>query len=137
MVRDVASMKAFSPKHIALSLAYDEFYRRAQVIIDKYNPCKITDGKCLNGTPCCGGCEHLSNKGCTVSSLRCKVWLCHVARDAFPECAKELRQIEDKIYKIHPGLFWARHSKAQLFDNMTYPESSCFEEDTPPEIGDN
>jgi len=66
-----------------LSEIYDDLYARASAIVAKYNPCKITKGKCHAGRCvkdglCCGGCRFLGENGCTTQSLICKVWLCFV-----------------------------------------------------------
>lgn len=104
-----------------LSLRYDELYREGQQVLDKYNPCKISaDGKkCTGGTPCCTGCEHLGNKGCTVSALHCKLWLCHTAAQKYPDCYQELQTILHKGHEERiPGIWGMRQSKTDAFSNL-------------------
>jgi len=67
---------------------YDELYQQALAVFAEYNPCKIedcSDGEhktCARGrlhdreSFCCYGCEHLSDDGCTVECLWCKLWFC-------------------------------------------------------------
>lgn len=125
------------PLRIAWSLAHDDFYRRAQAILNKYNPCQFKGGRCLRGEPCCGMgegkfCEHLGATGCTVSALYCKVWLCHTATQMSPACADELWKLQKEIDRYYPGMLQMRRSKAQVFDNLLYPEERFDEEATVP-----
>lgn len=76
-----------------MSLLYDTLYEKASLIIAKYNPCSFKNGECFN-YGCCYGCKHLSENGCTVKALSCKLWLCDEARLKFPECATELDALE-------------------------------------------
>ena len=60
---------------------YDILYFIGSLLIEHYNPCKITKtpgGKatCAMNGPCCGRCEHLGDNGCTVKALGCKIALC-------------------------------------------------------------
>lgn len=62
-----------------LSEEYDKLYKRAELFIKKYNPCKIVNGRCARAQRCgqnfcCDGCQHLTSKGCSIKSLTCKVW---------------------------------------------------------------
>lgn len=59
---------------------HDRLYRYADKLIKKHNPCKIKNGKCIDGDFCCDGCEHLTESGCSVNCLRCKLCLCWAAR---------------------------------------------------------
>lgn len=103
-----------SPSVQQLSALYDLYYMEADTILKKYNPCQISDdGKsCTGGKPCCYGnyssdyckhegdgsnCPHLGERGCTVKSLACKIWLCGTATRANPECDEELRRLHEKI----------------------------------------
>jgi hypothetical protein len=59
---------------------YDQLYALGQDVVKLQNPCQISkDGKsCNGGKPCCGGCPHLSDKGCSIpDALACKLYLCH------------------------------------------------------------
>lgn len=80
-----------------LSAAFDRLYARAEVLNARYdeNLCAIRGGTCAHGRKqanpkasfCCAGngarreaasetCGHLGKSGCTVQSLRCKLWFC-------------------------------------------------------------
>lgn len=80
-----------------MATVYDELCRQADAILKKFNPCKIKRGRCSSGRryPCCDDCEFLSKKECTEKSLACKLWLCPDAREAYPECASLLDELED------------------------------------------
>lgn len=97
-----------------LNRKYDELYGRASTLIQKLNnPCKIQCGLHPNTpgasycqqyaeipsvTLCCGEqpglpvCQYLKKSGCSVKSLRCKLWFCYsAARDSgFPTYGLEL-----------------------------------------------
>ena len=55
---------------------YKVLCNEADELLKEYDPCKIKDGICARGMSCCIGCKYLGDKGCTVSSLVCKLWLC-------------------------------------------------------------
>ena len=83
---------------------YDILLALGQQALDYYNPCDWRNGKCRRMRSsqedggCCEGCEHLSQDGCTVESLACKLWLCESQRSRFRECEielKVLRQVAD------------------------------------------
>lgn len=98
---------------------YDELYLKAQQVLDQYNPCNISsDGKsCTGGTPCCGGCEHLGLRGCTVQSLACKFWLCSYAKEKNQECAVELEKLL-QIAQDQGVPRRARYSKQENFKRI-------------------
>ena len=79
---------------------YDFMYVMGDRLIKKYNPCKIQTPRsgpatCLgdNG-PCCNNCDYLGNTGCTVMCLGCKLGLCRMATDAYPELVDKLQRIK-------------------------------------------
>lgn len=97
------------PKHTLRQLAklHTTLYRQADKVLKKYNPCKIEKGECSRDGRnfCCGGCKHLSEKGCTTEALWCKVWLCG-----------HFGTVNDKLYRIREiaskyGLLYYRSSK--------------------------
>lgn len=55
---------------------YSNLCYRADEILSRYNPCKVTDGKCIRGHFCCNGCVYLIDNKCSIKSLLCKLWLC-------------------------------------------------------------
>lgn len=75
---------------------FDELWDEADEILKKFNPCNIKNGSCFRGFLCCHECEFLSRtRGCREKSLACKLWLCPAAREAYPECAALLDQLEE------------------------------------------
>jgi hypothetical protein len=89
-----------------------ERVKRAQEIATQYNICNIQrkeDGSgvtCNDGTPCCGGCKHLSERGCTVEAHGCRFWFCATAFNLLPLNARaELYQL---IWDYEGQLFF-RH----------------------------
>jgi len=104
----------------ALSALYDKLYEDAEIVLARYDPCKIEDGKCLAGKPCCyergRKCENLSKKdGCAVKSLACKLFLCDKAKKAFPGCAAALSELSEEASE---NRFLAhRASKEDIFSD--------------------
>ena len=83
---------------------YDVLYAIGQQIVNCHNPCDWRDGRCrrmrssTGDKGCCEGCNYLNEKGCTVQSLACKLWLCDSQINKFKECEAELkilRQVAD------------------------------------------
>ena len=102
---------------------YDRLYLKACKIIAKYKPCIIKNGKCIAGEPCCRGCNHLEDSGCTVDSLICKLYLCNKARDENPKCADLLYGVLNEAAKIGVMNKWIydnpfRASKEEHFENF-------------------
>jgi len=60
---------------------YNSLCTEACDLLKKYNPCKISNGKCTRGYFCCKGCQYLneSTNKCNVDSLLCLLWLCDEA----------------------------------------------------------
>lgn len=81
-----------------LRIVYLKLYVAGQKVLDRHDPCHIhraSDGKlkCVGGTPCCYGCQHLTPQGCSVQALQCKLFLCGYAREASPEAARALDKL--------------------------------------------
>jgi DUF1680 family protein len=81
----------------------------ADLFLSFYSPCKVKDGRCvskdMNSFSCCynnilnnntNPCEYLGEKGCTIRTLGCKLYLCPDAREVETDCA----EIFDLLYKI-------------------------------------
>lgn len=103
-------------KFECLSVLYDGLCEEANLILTRYNPCKIENGRCFVGNPCCDGCEYLSRKkGCTVKSLVCRLFLCNEARKKFPQCAAALDALE-KI-AAEKNILGFRSSKEDIFSH--------------------
>lgn len=80
---------------------YDFMYVMGDLLIKKYNPCQIQTSRsgafmyCLGDTgPCCNNCIYLSSTGCTVACLGCKLGLCRMATDMYPELVDKLLRIK-------------------------------------------
>lgn len=63
------------------SKLYDLIYDKADKLLKEFNPCDVHKTlfgdifcKCRNF--CCCDCDYLSEKGCTVKALYCKLWRC-------------------------------------------------------------
>ena len=94
---------------------HDRLYRHADNIIKKRNPCKIEGKYCLCGkNPCCDYCNYLTEKGCSVECLRCKLYLCYRVQETDPKAHKMLKRLQKQAHR-HDLLF-ARNSKEELFD---------------------
>jgi len=82
-------------KTLDLSAIYDLLCQRAEMAIEKYDPCHIREGRCRRDEFCCDGCRHLGQAGCTVKALACRVWLCIEAENdpRNAQCKRILREI--------------------------------------------
>lgn len=62
---------------------YDRLYDIGNFLLKKYNPCKIKDNDCAATfySFCCSDCKYLTNKGCSVKCLWCKLWMCDAGSD--------------------------------------------------------
>ena len=91
---------------------YDKLFNMAGKVFADHNPCQFNaDGQCARyqaglrwndyggyeqDTACCGGCDHLTDKGCTIKCLWCRTWTCTwlTQNDLLPEYAiRALRAI--------------------------------------------
>ena len=70
---------------------YRKLYKAGEELFAEFNPCEIRDGKCKRGDLCCSGCEYLSDTGCTVEALWCKLWTCRALK---PPRVFEEKQID-------------------------------------------
>lgn len=86
-----------------LSRLYDELYNTASRLREKENPCNIIEGHCKYRKYgcCCSGCEYLSDVGCTVKSLSCKLWLCKESRRDKPILAIQLDLLSQIALRNH------------------------------------
>ena len=103
---------------------YDFMYVMGDQLIKKYNPCQIQTSRsglvtCLgdNG-PCCTGCEYLSNSGCTITCLGCKLGLCRIAMDAHPELAAKLKSIKSKLVDYTYSVYYIRTSRRDVYAGL-------------------
>ena len=113
-----------SKKEFSLSFRkkkYDEIYKEYNDLLKEYNPCNIhikeniltcNGVSSLNndGLLCCGGCKHLSKKGCRVKALSCKIWLCQ----------ESIEILCKKLSKKHIIYFFGMrewlHQQSRIFD---------------------
>jgi len=107
------------------------------ILIAYYNPCNIgANGTCKTGIiTCChntnhesvdGGCIFLSDLGCTVRNLECKVWFCNEILDKLPRKLKlSLKAIEilDRLFMLSsypPEHLTHENSEYQIQDTLRY-----------------
>lgn len=86
-------------------LIYSALYLLAQRELDITNPCKFEHGRCFkmskyNYNGCCHDCEHLTDTGCSVEALGCKLWLCGMMVDKHTKLYIKLRDIEHLARKL-------------------------------------
>lgn len=93
-----------------MSKLYDRIYAIADKLLKKHNPCNIhvknsrlycschTAGCHKKYMLCCNGCKYgVSEHGCTVKALGCKLFLCHIAGNKiFHRQMKRLREFTRK-----------------------------------------
>jgi hypothetical protein len=109
----------------------------ANLLLHYYDPCQWKDGQCVNGKPwCChntnderrdgqGGCAMLSESGCTVQSIGCKVWLCNEVLDvADSKLKRALKALEiiSRIFGLSsfPTEHLLENGEYQTKDLLTY-----------------
>lgn len=84
---------------------YDQLYDRAIKLMVEYNPCDIRGGICaskrleLGPNFCCTRCINLSDSGCQVTSLLCKIWVCGAIRPLLPRTFHE--KIGEILKEVH------------------------------------
>lgn len=77
---------------------YNELCDQADVILNKFNPCEVKDGKCKRGYFCCDGCKYLKSNGCSIRSLFCKIWICEESWNTRSDEWK--KEYKDKVAPI-------------------------------------
>ena len=101
---------------------YEQLYRRGVDLFTMYNPCEIKEGRCINGDFCCSGCPYLSDKGCTVQALWCKLWLCGYRFTGVPrKFIDGLRQLRTEFRNLCFG-WGGRDSLHDYVRNFYGPE---------------
>jgi hypothetical protein len=95
---------------------YDRLYKHADKLIKKHNPCKIENGKCVLGKPCCKNCRYLTKNGCSVECLMCKLYLCWKTRQDFCKLNKTLFQMKKKAWRH--GLLQFRNSREETIKEL-------------------
>lgn len=103
---------------------YYYLYNKANKLIKDVNPCKWKNDRCdeHNNTSsgCCGACKYLSNKGCTVKALQCKLWLCSYLHKKYPELSKALNELW-RVANRNLGLqYGIRQNMAEIIENIQY-----------------
>ena len=101
------------------SKLYDRLYEVGDFLLKKYNPCGIKNGKCIRpDSPefCCGGCEYLIVRGCSVKSLSCKLWLCVFIDDKASVLSRQLLTLS-YLQSVN-DLWSARKSKEEVIRNI-------------------
>lgn len=105
-----------------LAAKYDELIVEITALLDKYDPCSwdCKEKDCARKTKgCCQGCERLSENGCTICSLACKLWICPEIRLHMPEhVLDEFREVWDEA--AFYDLLTFRGSKEESVHNAKY-----------------
>ena len=85
-----------------LSDIYDDLYERGQKVIDTFNPCEVSNGKCASkdGNFCCQSCPYLGDTGCKTKSMWCKLWLCFSRSSEHKECEKQLNKMRSLSFSL-------------------------------------
>jgi hypothetical protein len=95
-------------------LRNNEVIGQVQVILDAENPCQVRVDRrgvatCREGgSPCCEGCQFLSDRGCTVRADGCKFYFCPAA---WASLSTEARARLDQLGKQYVGSLFFRGSK--------------------------
>lgn len=98
-------------------LRNDEVIRQVQVILDAENPCQVRVDRrgtatCREGgSPCCEGCQFLSDRGCTVRADGCKFFFCPTA---WASLSTEARARLDQLGKQYVGPLFYRGGKRPI-----------------------
>jgi hypothetical protein len=85
---------------------HNELCDKVDELTNSYNPCSIknVDGilTCTDGELCCAPCKYLSDNGCTIKSLGCKLYFCYTVQKKYPELMYELSKIKNtaKEYRL-------------------------------------
>jgi hypothetical protein len=74
---------------------YRKLYQEGIDLFAEFDPCEIHDGGCYDGRNggshfCCSNCDYITDAGCTVDSMWCKLWLCGTLRSK-KELPKEFK----------------------------------------------
>jgi hypothetical protein len=101
---------------------YRMLYQSGQALFNRYQPCRNEDSNCKQGGRyCCGGCEHLSDTGCTVDALWCKLWTCHkLVQEAPLRFLNKIQKLNLKARKLCRNAD-GRFSMNQVIEAL-YPE---------------
>ena len=95
---------------------YDRLYNHADKLLKRHNPCKIENGECILGKPCCNNCKHLTKDGCDVKCLMCKLHLCWKIRSDFYKLSKTLARMKEKAWRH--GLLQFRNSREEAIKKL-------------------
>lgn len=93
------------------------------------NTCVFIDGQCKKGSYCCcNGCSHLTDSGCKINSLLCKIWICDVLRaEMEPDSVNNLQKMWDEAGK--EGFLVIRgtpKTKSDEFGKIESPDGSLY-----------
>ena len=74
---------------------YRKLYQEGTDLFAEFDPCEIRDGGCYDGRNggtnfCCSKCDFITDDGCTIDSIYCKLWLCGTLRSK-KELPKEFK----------------------------------------------
>jgi hypothetical protein len=74
---------------------YRKLYQEGIDLFAEFDPCEIHDGGCYDGRNggtdfCCSKCDSITDTGCTINSIYCKLWICGTLRSK-KELPKEFK----------------------------------------------
>ncbi len=110
-----------------VSCQFDEVYRKAQELLDEYNPCKIAIHECGGATcvakdepgqMCCIDCEYHSYDGCTIMCLGCKLSICMSAGD-LEELRDKLNSLKSNVLYYFSHVGEIRMTKEEVLASLT------------------
>lgn len=79
---------------------YDELWHIADDLLKKYDPCKLDEhGSCIRGVNCCVDCKYLTDTGCSIKCLSCKLWLCDKVKLLYPDLAEKMQVLINIAHK--------------------------------------
>ena len=114
---------------------YDIIYNITVDRLNYYDPCKWKDGRCErdrlrnDNRGCCKPgnikvlpCPHLSETGCTIESLGCKLWLCSFAASKNPELVIVLETLKSVAFACDIDINLTKKTKEETLDKPKMSE---------------
>ena len=129
MLKVAESISKFFCKELPLEEFISEYrriYQLGEELFSKYKPCSINnEGLCLRGQDggcnfCCADCAYITDTGCSVEALWCKLWVCGAIKtyNKLPkEALKELEALNREAGQLchHIG---GRHDMGDFIEKI-------------------
>jgi|LSPZ01.1.fsa_nt_gi hypothetical protein len=90
---------------------YLQLYDKADKLQKELDFCKWENGKCFRGRSCCSTCLHVTENGCSIKNLVCKLWRC-----------SNIKLDENNINKIKEIFFEAKKLGLPLYARASIDE---------------